>query len=93
MTANVLELYLMQALDLLNNKTTVNVTQWGGEDFGAFGLSEMEICSGEDLAKLIRIMSSCRSTRRTAMNDTSSRSHCMASICLTRIIEHPELGR
>ena len=34
-----------------------------------------------------------RETRSTGMNETSSRSHCIASICYTKAHDHPEKGR
>ena len=34
-----------------------------------------------------------RETRSTGMNETSSRSHCIASICYTKVHDHPEKGR
>jgi len=88
LTANVLEIYMGECLDLLNNKVSVNVSKWGGADFGAFGLSEMEVSTAEDVANLMKVMNNNRSTRSTAMNDVSSRSHCIASLSLTRVL-HP----
>lgn len=85
LTANVLELYMGQCLDLLNNKTAVTVSKWGGADFGAFGLREMNVASLEDVARIMKVMQENRSTRSTSMNDTSSRSHCIASLSLTTV--------
>jgi len=67
--------------------------QWGGSNFGAFGLAEIEITGPRDIAKLIKVMHNNRETRSTGMNETSSRSHCIASICYTKVHDHPEKGR
>merc|ERR1712165_235959 len=40
-----------------------------------------------------KVMHNNRETRSTGMNETSSRSHCIASICYTKVDDHPEKGR
>ena len=40
-----------------------------------------------------QVMHNNRETRSTGMNETSSRSHCIASICYTKVDDHPEKGR
>ena len=54
-----LELYFGEASDLLNEKKSVKnvLEQWGGSNFGAFGLAEIEITSTKDIAKLIKVSS------------------------------------
>merc|ERR1711936_355605 len=95
LTAQVVEIYFGVATDLLNDKKKVSnvMDQWGGSNFGAFGLAEIEITGTRDIAKLIKVMHNNRETRSTGMNETSSRSHCIASICYTKVHEHPEKGR
>ena len=43
--------------DLLNDKKKVTnvLDQWGGSNFGAFGLAEIEITGTRDIAKLIKV--------------------------------------
>ena len=95
LTAQIVELYMGKCLDLLNDKTPYlsSLDKWGGSDFGAFGLAEMEIADAGDIAKIIKVMHTNRETQSTGMNETSSRSHCIASICLTRAQLHPQEGR
>jgi len=95
LTAQVIELYFGAACDLLNDKNKVSnvLEQWGNSNFGAFGLAEIEIKGPRDIAKLIKVMHNNRETRSTGMNETSSRSHCIASICYTKVDDHPEKGR
>ena len=94
-----MELYFGGFCDLLNENIPLNTVsrtsldKWAGSDFGAFGLTDMEVATPADIAKIIKVITNNRSTRKTGMNDTSSRSHCIASICLTRVQEHPENGR
>ena len=95
MTAQIVELYMGQFLDLLNDKAPYmsSLDKWGASDFGVFGLAEMEVADAGDIAKIIAVMHNNRETKSTGMNETSSRSHCIASICLTRAQHHPQLGR
>ena len=52
-----IELYFGGASDLLNDKKKVSnvLDQWGGSNFGAFGLAEIEITGTRDIAKLIKV--------------------------------------
>ena len=52
-----IELYFGAACDLLNDKKKVSnvLDQWGGSNFGAFGLAEIEITGTRDIAKLIKV--------------------------------------
>lgn len=93
LTATVLELYFGQCLDLLNGKKPIHVDNLGRADFGDFGFTDMEVTSYEDISRLMDVMSKNRSTRGTSMNDTSSRSHCLVNLYLTRVVEpSPDSG-
>jgi len=85
LTANIVEIYFWQAFDLLNQKAELN---WGQNYDGTLeGVRQMEVRGPQDIAKIIGIMHTYRQSRSTVMNDTSSRSHCLARLNLSLVGE------
>ena len=91
-TANVIELYFFEVYDLLNNKAKVRTEECRGNSFDFQWNREMEVSTTRDVSALIDIMHTNRQSRNNGMNDQSSRSHCIASINLTRIEEGKDGG-
>ena len=85
-SANIIEIYFGQIYDLLNDKQAVNNNRYySGANFDFSGVFETEVKDSGDVMRLIKVMHTYRKSRGTAMNDTSSRSHCIACLNLMRI--------
>jgi len=85
-SANVIEIYFFQVFDLLNEKKGERKNiYYNGADFDFSKVFEMEVETSADVDKMIKIMHTYRQSRGTNMNDTSSRSHCIACLNLMRI--------
>eukprot|EP00090_Calanus_glacialis_P026124 TRINITY_DN40975_c0_g1_i1.p1 TRINITY_DN40975_c0_g1~~TRINITY_DN40975_c0_g1_i1.p1 ORF type:complete len:325 (-),score=65.73 TRINITY_DN40975_c0_g1_i1:7-954(-) len=82
-SANVIEIYFGQIFDLLNQKQPINPYSGGNFDFS--GVFETEVKCSADVDRLVKIMHTYRQSRGTKMNDTSSRSHCIACLNLMSI--------
>ena len=81
-TATVIELYMMEVFDLLNNKSKVPTSKFGGGEFDFGGVTEIPIDGIEDVAKLAKTVMNERRASITNVNDSSSRSHCIATLNL-----------
>ena len=60
--------------------------QAGGatQDFAAQGCKEMDISSTEDVLNIMKIVEVTRSAKSHALNERSSRSHCIVTLTCTR---------
>ena len=81
-TATVIELYMFQVYDLLNDKKVIP-TAPGEFDFK--GITVMKISNLNDVAELARTVMSKRRSSSTNVNDSSSRSHCIATLNLVTV--------
>ena len=88
-SASVIEMYFGEIKDLLNNKKTVPVSWYltGNKDFDFDTTKKIRIESLSDLQKLIEVVFTERQSRGTQMNDASSRSHCLTTLFVTKILE------
>lgn len=53
-------------------------------EFSAKGCTEIELTSREELLNLMKIIEATRTAKSHALNDRSSRSHCLVTIKLTQ---------
>jgi hypothetical protein len=65
-----IEFYMMGAFDLLNNQAPIHI-----EDGRPVGLTERECTSSKDMCNFLKEVYGNRHTRKTDMNEGSSRSH------------------
>uniref|UniRef100_A0A8C8Z5V9 Kinesin-like protein n=1 Tax=Prolemur simus TaxID=1328070 RepID=A0A8C8Z5V9_PROSS len=76
------EIYGGKVYDLLNWKKKLQVLEDGNQQIQVVGLQEQEVCCVEEVLKLVKIGSSCRTSRQTSVNAHSSRSHAVFQIIL-----------
>ena len=80
-TCSCIDVYFGQFSDLLNNRNKCSYVQQLGE---VQGYREVPINNSKDLCTLINTAASHRVQNATKCNDTSSRSHAIATLRLTR---------
>ena len=89
LSASVIEMYFGEIKDLLNDKSILPITytdKRNNKDFDFNATKQMRVESMEDLQKLIDVVFTERQSRGTKMNDSSSRSHCLTTLLLTKIL-------
>ena len=74
------DIYQWECYDLLNNRQKCKVSS----DAGIEGYREVQLKTVNDVKKLINTAATHRVTNATKCNDTSSRSHAIATLRLTR---------
>lgn len=84
LTVTVFEIQMGQFFDLLNGKNIISVVCNSSTplDYSVFKTRQIKDIS--DIQDLVEIVFTERQARTTRMNDTSSRSHCIATITLTK---------
>ena len=92
-SACVIEMYFGQVKDLLEKKNVLPVKCTTNENFDFSQAKQMNINSIEDLQKLVDVVFTKRQSRSTKMNEASSRSHCIATLFLTKILLDEKTGR
>ena len=89
-TVSFMELYNEELCDLLNNKKGGGVTPTIREDGSGkivwLNLVEETVSSSDEILALLEKGTKCRSTGSTDMNATSSRSHAIFTITLSKYI-------
>ena len=85
-SASVIEMYFGEIKDLLNSKKVIPMKMTSNKNFDFNATKQMRIKCNEDLSKLIDVVFSQRQSRGTLMNDSSSRSHCITSLFLSKIL-------
>ena len=85
-SASVVEMYFGEIKDLLNSKKVIPMKMTSNKNFDFNATKQMRIKCPEDLCKLIEVVFSQRQSRGTLMNDSSSRSHCITSLFLSKIL-------
>lgn len=85
-SASVIEMYFGEIKDLLNSKKVIPMKMTSNKNFDFNATKQMRIKCNEDLSKLIDVVFSQRQSRGTLMNDSSSRSHCVTSLFLSKIL-------
>eukprot|EP01061_Rhynchopus_euleeides_P026687 TRINITY_DN4348_c0_g1_i2.p1 TRINITY_DN4348_c0_g1~~TRINITY_DN4348_c0_g1_i2.p1 ORF type:complete len:421 (+),score=179.23 TRINITY_DN4348_c0_g1_i2:173-1264(+) len=88
-TASAVEFYFYEAFDLLNGKRKVVLSSAGTQSFNFDGVKQIPIASQADVAKVMHVLLNERRARGTAMNERSSRSHCIATLHLTKVVPGP----
>uniref|UniRef100_A0A3Q2Q1E9 Kinesin-like protein n=1 Tax=Fundulus heteroclitus TaxID=8078 RepID=A0A3Q2Q1E9_FUNHE len=78
------EIYNGKVYDLLNKKGKLRVLEDDRQQVQVVGLEEVSVSSAEDVIKLIRMGSACRTSGQTSANANSSRSHAILQIVLRR---------
>ena len=86
-SASVIEMYFGEIKDLLNSKKVIPIRWTSNKDFDYNVTKQMRVKSNEDLKKLIDVVFTERQSRGTLMNDSSSRSHCVTTLFLSKILE------
>uniref|UniRef100_A0A1A8MHR6 Kinesin-like protein n=2 Tax=Nothobranchius pienaari TaxID=704102 RepID=A0A1A8MHR6_9TELE len=76
------EIYNGKVYDLLNKKTKLRVLEDDRQQVQVVGLEEVLVSSAEDVIKIIKIGSACRTSGQTSANAYSSRSHAILQIIL-----------
>ena len=74
------ELYGGKCVDLLNNKKQLPIQEDGQNKIQVVGLTERQARDEHEMNQIIDYGHSSRTTRSTAANDTSSRSHAVCQI-------------
>ena len=92
-SACVIEMYFGQVKDLLEKKNVLPVKCTTNENFDFSQAKQMNIDSIKDLQKLVDVVFTKRQSRSTKMNEASSRSHCIATLFLTKILLDENTGR
>ncbi|KAM3859537.1 kinesin-like protein KIF2C [Diretmus argenteus] len=69
---------------LLNNKAKLRVLEDDRQQVQVVGLQEVDVSSAENVIKLIKMRSACRTSGHTSANSNSSRSHAILQIVLRR---------
>ena len=80
LTASVVDLYMMGCFDLLNDRTEV---AYVGSEGRLSGYKELKLHSAEDVKLVVNTAMNHRVMSGTKCNETSSRSHCIATLTLT----------
>ena len=93
LSACVIEMYFGEVKDLLKNKNVLPVQSTNNVNFDFSQAKQMNIDSLEDLQKLVDVVFTKRQSRSTRMNEASSRSHCIATLFLTKILLDEKTGR
>ena len=70
----------------MKNKNVLPVQSTNNVNFDFSQAKQMNIDSLEDLQKLVDVVFTKRQSRSTRMNEASSRSHCIATLFLTKIL-------
>eukprot|EP00826_Nyctotherus_ovalis_P059500 TRINITY_DN8280_c0_g1_i12.p1 TRINITY_DN8280_c0_g1~~TRINITY_DN8280_c0_g1_i12.p1 ORF type:complete len:504 (-),score=135.39 TRINITY_DN8280_c0_g1_i12:100-1611(-) len=78
------EIYYGKVFDLLNNRQNLVLLEDGNSKIQVKGLSEQLANSPEGIMKVINFGNSKRSTSATIANDTSSRSHAICRIKISK---------
>ena len=86
-------MYFGQVKDLLKSKSVLPIKVTSNENFDFSQAKQMKIETVEDLQKLIDVVFTQRQSRSTVMNDASSRSHCIATLFLTKILLNQKTGQ
>ena len=87
------EIYGGRCQDLLRDRARLQVREDGKGEVNVVGLSEAAAPSPEALLETIREGNELRTKQRTEMNDASSRSHAICSICLREKASGKLLGK
>ena len=87
LSASVIEMYFGEIKDLLDAKRVIPVGWTSNKDFDYNVTKQMPVKSEEDLKKLIEVVFTERQSRGTLMNESSSRSHCLTTLFLSRVLE------
>ena len=74
------EIYGGKVIDLLNNKKHLQIQEDGNSKIQIVGLTERLASSASEMNQIIDYGHNSRTTRATAANDTSSRSHAVCQI-------------
>ena len=74
------EIYGGKVIDLLNNKKHLAIQEDGNSKIQIVGLTERLARSAQEMNQIIDYGHASRTTRSTAANDTSSRSHAVCQI-------------
>ncbi|KAH8048084.1 ATP-dependent microtubule motor [Aureococcus anophagefferens] len=80
--ASAVEVYQERAFDLLNDRAplTVGGKSAGLKDFATVGETVVRLASAADVARLARTVEATRQHVGHALNDRSSRSHCLVHL-------------
>ena len=92
-SACVIEMYFGEVKDLLKSKSVLPIKVTSNDNFDFSQAKQMKIETVEDLQKLIDVVFTQRQSRSTVMNDASSRSHCIATLFLTKILLNQKTGQ
>ena len=74
------EIYGGKVIDLLNNKKMLQIQEDGNNKIQITGLTERQARSVNHMNEIIEYGHNARTTRATAANDTSSRSHAICQV-------------
>ena len=85
-SASVIEMYFGEVKDLLNKKKKIPIKVTSNKDFDFTMAKQMKVETLQDLQKLIDVVFTERQSRSTKMNDVSSRSHCITTLFLSKIL-------
>ena len=92
-SACVIEMYFGEVKDLLKGKSILPIKVTSNDNFDFSQAKQMKIETVEDLQKLIHVVFTQRQSRSTVMNDASSRSHCIATLFLSKILLNQKTGQ
>ena len=92
-SACVIEMYFGEVKDLLKSKSVLPIKVTSNDNFDFSQAKQMKIETVEDLQKLIHVVFTQRQSRSTVMNDASSRSHCIATLFLSKILLNQKTGQ
>eukprot|EP01012_Entosiphon_sulcatum_P022324 TRINITY_DN2725_c0_g1_i1.p1 TRINITY_DN2725_c0_g1~~TRINITY_DN2725_c0_g1_i1.p1 ORF type:complete len:554 (-),score=70.45 TRINITY_DN2725_c0_g1_i1:187-1848(-) len=82
-TVSCFELFGKTCFDLLNQRTSVVLREDAQGTLHVCGAVKAEVTSARELLNAIALAQSTRSSHATAINASSSRSHCFTRICIS----------
>ena len=86
-------MYFGEVRDLLNKKKKIPIKVTSNKDFDFTMAKQMKVEKLPDLQKLIDVVFTERQSRSTKMNNVSSRSHCITTLFLSKILIDENDGR
>ncbi|KAJ9447118.1 Kinesin-like protein KIN-1 [Diplonema papillatum] len=88
-TLSIIEIYVQEVRDLLNNKKVIKM-QLAGDDVRMTDLKVVPVHNLRDVMTFFKIADKQRVAKKTAMNDVSSRSHALFMIDLFQQAKTPQ---
>lgn len=89
LTASYVEVYGQETFDLLNEGQLVGQSRVAARRYVLDGHTAVEVTCLDEITEILRVGDMQKRKAATAMNDRSSRAHCVFSLQLVQVLEEP----